>query len=52
MYNKLNMKVNNLQNEPPDVTPFIRWNQYKTGKQSFQKKNVFDEWKKYPALVI
>ena len=38
VYNKLNIKVNSVQNKIPVVTTFIHINQDNTGKQNFEKK--------------
>ena len=37
MYNKLNTKVNNLENNIPVATTLIHINQYNTDKQIFRK---------------
>ena len=38
VYNKLNTKVNNLENKIPDATTLIHISQYYTYKQSLKKK--------------
>ena len=37
-YNKLNLKVNNIENKVPDVSTLIHINQYNTDKQGLEKK--------------
>ena len=37
-FNKLNTKVNNLENKIPDASTLIQTNQYNTDKQSLGKK--------------
>ena len=39
-FNKLNMKVNSLENKITDATTLIYINQYNTDKQRFEKKLV------------
>ena len=51
VYNKLNMKVNNLENKTPDATTLIRRNQYNTDKQILVKK-IWGVDKKYLMLVV
>ena len=51
MYNKLNMKINNLEKKIRDATTFIHINQYNTDKHNLEKKN----WKlriKHLKLVL
>ena len=38
MYNKLNMKINNLENKIRDATTFIHINHYNTDKHNLEKK--------------
>ena len=38
-FNTPKAKVNNLENKIPDATTLIHINQYKTDKQSLEKKN-------------
>ena len=37
-FSKLNMKVNNLENQIPDASTLIQRNQYKTNKQNVGEK--------------
>ena len=37
-FSKLNMKVNNLENQIPDTSTLIQRNQYKTNKQNVGEK--------------
>ena len=37
-YNKLNMKVNSLENKVPDISTWIYINEYNTDKQGLEKK--------------
>ena len=39
MYNKLNTKVNNLENKILDPTTLIHINEYNTDKQKLEQKN-------------
>ena len=49
--NKLNAKVNNLENKIPDASKLIQVNQYNTDKKNLEK-NVGDVDKKYRMLVV
>ena len=50
-FNTLKTKVNSLENEIPDATTLIHINQYKTDKQSLEKKNG-DVDKRYKIRVV
>ena len=50
-FNTLKTKVNSLENEIPDATTLIHINQYKTDKQSLEKK-IGDVDKRYKIQVV
>ena len=51
-FNKLNTKVNNLENNIPHGTTLIHINQYNTDKQHLEKKKKEDVNKTYLMLVL